>query len=133
MNYAKETNKLLFAMNEKGQRAVYEFIMLLNSWKQEKGEDRNTTHTIKSKDFRPYEQNDTMRMIGKQNILRYADNEEARTGLRNIAQARGIDFSGKNFDVLLDTFMYGRIIGIKEERAKKKSHQPNDQVRKAAF
>lgn len=130
INYAKATLERLLDMTSKEQKAVYTFMELLKSWDRGKGEEEATNPTPAPS---VYEQNDTMRLLGKQNILRYVDNEEARTGLRNIAQARGIDFSGKNFDVLLDTFMYGRIIGIKEERAKKKSHQPNDQVRKAAF
>lgn len=128
INYAKATLERILDMTSKEQKAVYTFMELLKSWDQGKGEEKADNPPV-------YEQNDTMRMLGKQNILRYVENEEARTGLRNIAKARGIDFSGKNFDILLDTFMYGRIIGIKEERAKKKekSHQPNDQVRKAAF
>lgn len=117
INYAAATLERLLDMTSKEQKAVYAFMELLKSWNQGKGEEEADNPPV-------YERNDTMRMLGKQNILRYADNEEARTGLRNIAQARGIDFRGKNFDVLLDTFMYGRIIGIKEERAKKKATNP---------
>lgn len=121
INYAKATFERLLDMTSKEQKAVYTFMELLKSQDRGKGEEEGTNPTPAPS---VYEQNDTMRLLAKQNILRYVDNEEAQTGLRNIAQARGIDFSAKNFDVLLDTFMFGRIIGIKDERAKKKATNP---------
>jgi hypothetical protein len=126
MDYTKKIIESTLVMSEKGKKAVYDFIVLLNSWKQEKGEEKTTT---KEHHTNPYDQNDTMRMIGKQNLLRYIGNE----GIKDITQARGYELKGKNFDVVYDVFIYGCITGKKEERAKKKATIQPTKVRKAAF
>ena len=121
--YAFATTELLLAMSEEKQKAAYDFITMLKDLKQEKGEEKATTQTTKAtkeKKPEPYEQNDTMRMIGRQNIARYIDNEETSHSIQDIVQARGYDLRSV-FDVVFDVFLYGCITGKREERAKKKA------------
>lgn len=122
--YAFATTELLLAMSEEKQKAVYDFITMLKDLKQEKGEEKATNPTTKAEKPEPYEQNDTMRMIGRQNIVRYIDNEETSHSIQDIVQARGYDLRSV-FDVVFDVFLYGCITGKREERAKKKATTQN--------
>ena len=87
--YAFATLELLLAMSEEKQKAVHDFITMLKDLKQEKGEEKATTQTTKAtkeKQSEPYTQNETMRMIGRQNIERYIDNAEVSKGIQEITQ-----------------------------------------------
>lgn len=117
--YAFATTELLLAMSEEKQKAVYDFITMLKDLKQEKGEDR-----AEAKKPEPYTQNETMRMIGRQNIVRYIDNAEVSKGIQDITQARGYSINSI-FGVIFDVFLFGCITGKREERAKKKATTQN--------
>lgn len=118
--YAFATTELLLAMSEEKQKAVYDFITMLKDLKQEKGEEEATAKPTTAEKVEPYTQNDTMRMIGLQNIERYIDNAEVSKGIQDITQARGYKLNSI-FDVVFDVFLYGCITGKREERAKKKA------------
>ena len=121
--YAFATLELLLAMSEEKQKAVHDFITMLKDLKQEKGEEKATTQTTKAtkeKQSEPYTQNETMRMIGRQNIERYIDNAEVSKGIQEITQARGYNLNSI-FGVIFDVFLFGCITGKREERAKKKA------------
>lgn len=118
--YAFATTELLLAMSEEKQKAVYDFITMLKDLKQEKGEEKATTQTTKAKQPEPYTQNETMRMIGRQNIERYIDNAEVSKGIQDITQARGYNLNSI-FEIIFDVFLFGCITGKREERAKKKA------------
>ena len=122
--YAFATLEELLAMGEEKQKAVYDFITMLNDLKKDGFKMNEPQEDAKSSKADAYESNDTMRMLGKQNIERYIDNEEVSKSIQDITTARGYDLK-RNFNLIFDVFLYGCIIGRREERQKKKATNPN--------
>lgn len=118
--YAFATTELLLAMGEEKQKAVYDFITMLNDLKKEGFKMKEPQEAAKPIIEDVYNCNDTMRMLGKQDIERYIDNEEVSKGIQDITQAWGYDLKS-NFNIILDVFLYGCIVGKREERANKKA------------
>lgn len=110
--YAFAAAELLQTMSEDRQKMFYEGLSGLLGKKKGETEERPQPA--------PYERNETMRMIGRQNICGFIDNREIEHGLKDIVQARGYEFR-LVFDVVFDAFLYGCIEGKRKERAKKKA------------
>ena len=68
----------------------------------------------------PYQQSQTMQLIGNQNVGKYTNDDVIMRGLKNIANARAQNLIDP-FEAMFDCFIYGTITGKREERAKKKA------------
>ena len=108
----KKLMDVMLSLNEEQQEALYNLITMLKDTK--KGEYRPTQRK------NPYEHSEIMRLIGKQSIAKYSDNQEIGKNIQCITKARGYDLNNI-FDVACDLFLYGCITGKREERAKKKA------------
>ena len=118
-DYTKAITELLHEMEEEKQKALYEFIVAMNT---EKGEEQNQEQNQKEI-IDIYNSNEVMKMIGKQNIAKYIDNEKINKDMQDIVKAHNYDIHDI-FDVMLDMFIYGCIVGKKEVRENKKATNP---------
>lgn len=131
-NYAQKTMDLMATMSEERQKVIFDCATALNvafnkmsekkenaPVKAEAKEDQQLSKRPKVK-LSPYEKNKTMRLIGKQNLIKYISDDAVWQGLLDIADARA-NYSIDPYEAIVDGFMYGCITGKREIRAKKKA------------